>query len=281
MTWIEEYRRGVGMSREAFAAAITRKLGGKGEQRLKVPANLIYILENHPHPVTHPKLINLIARACGATKQQRDQFLVKARQEYPYSQRTTDRVVPTPHPWRTYPAATTASAREGNRKYQRQRRAVVIVNQMGTVIARADSVQDAAEIMGLSDSSVSDRLNKKIKIEFSATNKVTCRYADAWDAMTPEQQQKEMREVAQRSGIGVKRFKGVVVIDAQGNERGRYETVSEAASAEYVAGETVRYRCSRKTPNDFWAGAETTYRYADEWDKMTRAEQLRDIGAAL
>ena len=84
MTWIEAYRQKQGMSREQFAAAVTRELGGTGERRKCVSANLIYLLENWPKCVTHPALITMIAHACGATKAQRDQFLAKERRDYPF-----------------------------------------------------------------------------------------------------------------------------------------------------------------------------------------------------
>lgn len=280
MTWIEEYRRKIGMTRQAFAHAVTSKLGGTGERRLTVPANLIYILEVQPHPVTHPRLMNLIARACGATKQQRDQFLNPSRRGFPYAEGVAAVTLRDLPRWER-PAHTATTAAEAPRKYQAQSRAVVIVNQMGTEIARHGSVREAAEAMGKSESAVSKRITKQLKVEFTATERLTCRYADEWDTMTIQQRQQEMREAAERSGIGVSRHLGVVVIDAEGNERARYDTAEEAASAEFMTKQSVCDRCKRRIQNDFFGGAEVTFRYSEQWDKMTRAQQLRDIGAAM
>lgn len=70
----------------------------------------------------------------------------------------------------------------------------------------------------------------------------------------------------------------VVEIDRHGNVMRRYGTVMEAAFRRNLYEKAVRERCRRKIKNEF-ARSEYTFRYEDEWGKMTTEERLRDVGA--
>ena len=280
MTWIEEYRRSVGMTRGQFARAITARLG---RGKLKVPETLIYILEVHPHPYTHPKLMQIIAHACGATKAQRDQFIAKQHRDIPYRETSPVLTVEKAHPWRKTPGPTTQkaakSAAQHVRKCLANCRAVVLVNSKGNVVSRVESVDRAAEALGVGVDTASDRCRGKVVVEFSKTRHLTCRYADEWDAMTETERREMIARAVERAGNFIWNAREVVVIDEQGNERGRYGSTYLAADAEFVSQRTVVYHCRRKARKEFQGWIDVTFRYADEWDAMTEAERLKDVGA--
>ena len=279
MTWVEEYRRKVGMNRREFAEAITRKLGGRGDRRVVVTPAILTILEEWPSARTHPRIINVIARACGATKQQRDQFLHPSRREWPYMHGEAQVKQSDGHPWRKHPGATTEAARASAAKFAAQSRAVVIVDKKGEVVARVPSIKAAAEFMGMNETCVSDRCKGLTRAEFADGKLLTCRYADKWDAMTQEQRAGNIAAAIKKSKLYSTRH--IVAIDRRGNVRQRYGSIKEAAEAELTSPPSVRLRCLRKLGNEWTKDREVTYRYEDQWDKMTRAQQMRDIGAAL
>lgn len=279
MTWVEEYRRKVGMNRREFAEAITRKLGGRGDRRVVVTPAILTILEEWPNARTHPRIMNAIARACGATKQQRDQFLHPSRHEWPYVHGEAQVKQTDGHPWRNRPGATTEAARASAAKFAAQSRAVVIVDKAANVVARVPSIKAAADFTGINETCVSDRCKGLMRTEFAGDKIVTCRYADKWDAMTPEQRANNIAAAIKKSKLYSTRH--VVAIDRRGNVRQRYGSTKEAAEAELTSPPSIRLRCLRKLGNEWTKDREVTYRYEDQWDKMTRAQQMRDIGAAL
>ena len=279
MTWIEEYRRSMQMGRGEFAREITTKLGGKGEDRLTVPAGLIYILETHPHPVTHPRLMNLIALACGATKAQRDQFLHKSRRGYPYAANPARRITERPNPWRELPAVKHKPPR-ANPNEGRQM-GVVVVDRTGREVARFKNSGAAAEFMGLTRPSVSSRCSHRIPYEFAVQAEYTCRYADEWDALSPSAQLETIRRAVDASEGRTFRNKpkAVVVVDRQARERMRYASINAAEAGEYVSDDYIRKCCMRREKREFAGDRDITFRFAEQWDGMSRAERLKDVGA--
>lgn len=287
MTWVEEYRRKVGMNRREFAAAVTAKLGGRGDRRVVVTPAILTIIEEWPNARTHPRIMNVIARACGATKEQRDQFLHPSRRDYPYAEAVAAVTVKdgAAHPWREKPGATSHAAKMsavrhmGAMARKMQAREIVIVNRDGMEVQRVAGLEAAGEVLGISGECAADRCYERTRVEFTAKRRLTCRFADAWDAMSQDMRQQQMRIAVARSEEND--TKRIVVIDREGNVRARYDSAKECARADYVTPAKVYDRCKRKTADEWCLDNEVTYRYALEWDKMTRAEQLRDIGAAL
>lgn len=279
MTWIEEYRRSVGMTRGQFARAITARLG-RGQ--LRVSETLIYILEVHQHPYTHPRLMQIIAHACGATKAQRDQFIAKQHRDLPYRETAAAVTAKEAHPWRSFPGATTQkavkSAAQHVRKCLANCRAVVLINCRGDVVSRVESLDRAAEALGVGVDTAGERCRGKVVVEFSRTRHLTCRYADEWDAMTETERREMIARAVERSGNFIWAAREVVVIDEHGNERGRYGSTYIAADAEFVSQRTVVYHCRRKAKNEFHGQLDVTFRYADEWDAMTPEQRLKDVG---
>lgn len=283
MNWIEEYRTKMGMSRAAFATAITRQLGGRGEGRLTVPATLIRILEEHPNPRTSPKLMNLIARACGATKAQRDMFLHPSRRGYPYTHSPAAVKGKGEEPWRSLPGATTDAARESARRYAYGRKPVVVIDREGNVVHRAASALDAAVWAECGKSAVAERCMRRVEKEFYGGMRYTFRYAAEWDNLSPTAKALEVREALRRteSGYQYQAREEVVVVDQRGRERSRYENVHSAVRGERVTKQTIYNRCRRKIEKEFTSYRDTTYRFAREWDKMSEAERKKDVGAAM
>lgn len=284
MTWIEAYRTGIGMSRQEFAEAITDQLG----RRYRVPAvvseALIYRLECWQGCITHPKLANLIARACGATPEQRDMIVHK-------SQRGTWRGVDAPQlkrarePRRPSAPVVCEETRQGNYT-NHPTRSVVVLDRGGNTLARFPSIQTAAAFVGLSTTSVRMRCIHKTPREMAEGNACTCRYADEWDAMTNEQKRAHIKRahelaIETRPGAeGQNSPRPVVVIDRQGRTLARYPGIGEAERAEGYTRSVISKRCRHEATDDF-VNSGRTFRYACEWDNMTQEERLRDIGAAL
>ena len=73
----------------------------------------------------------------------------------------------------------------------------------------------------------------------------------------------------------------VLKLDRMGNTLESYNSVQSAAIANKLSTKWVRNRC-RKTIKDkrfiFTEDRNYTFRYADEWDEMSQAERLADIG---
>lgn len=279
MTWIQQYRESLNMTRGEFARAITRQLGGSGDSRAVVPENLITILEEHPHPVTHPKLMNMIARACGATKEQRDQFLHPSRRGFPYRHSAAALTDKAEHPWRTRPGATSAAAKQS--AYSYGRKPVVVIDRDGHVACRAESLMAAAIWANVSKGTVHDRCMRKIALEFIGRVPYTFRYADDWDSLSPSAKALEIRHALRASAAkgGDRTMEPVVVVNRWGEELNRYPNVHAAMRTEHATRQTIYNRCFRKIDREFTAYHEITYRFASEWDAMTPEQRREDVGA--
>lgn len=284
MTWIQEYRESVGMSREQFARAITQQLGGRGEKHRTVTAKLIYILENWPGCVTHPKLATMIARACGATPQQRDMIVAKAHRG---TWRGTDgpKVVYQTPPTRL-PGKAKAEPVPGDR-YANNNKAVVVIDRAGIEVRRFKSGIEAADFMDISKSSVYGRCAHTVPMEFAAGKPYTCRYAQEWDALTPTAKALSIRRALELSRVCKPRANGwnlkrsVVVVTKDGRELTRYPSIGEASRGECFNIDCIRNRCNRLVKQEFRGQHEATYRFADEWDGMTAEQRAKDLGAAM
>lgn len=73
--------------------------------------------------------------------------------------------------------------------------------------------------------------------------------------------------------------RAVVCIDPFGNEIGRHVSLMEAARAQGCSTGAVENRCHHRTSkntNEFKL-LERTFRFADEWDKLSREDQLSQL----
>lgn len=271
------------MDREQFARAITIKLGGIGERRMVVPANLITILEEQPHPRTHPKLADLIAAACGATPEQRD-MIVARRHRGTWHGVNAPQLAYGPERAHTERPAVKNKPRQGD-KYAHNNKSVVVIDRAGNVVKRCASGKEAAAYMGLSSTTVYNRCAHAAPLEFTTHNPYTCRYAKEWDGLTPSAKAASIRRALKNAGDSRTRPKGcnirrvVVAIDRTGRELARYASIGEAERGEALNGDCIRNRCYRQVKNEFTNTNGRTYRFAKEWGAMSREEQLKDIGA--
>lgn len=283
MTWIQEYRESIGMNRVQFARAITEQLGGSGDRRVTVPATLIRMLEEWPRCVTHPKIANVIARACGATPEQRDMIVHKRHRGKWHGVSGPQVVYDLPKSRRPRPIIK-AEPVPGD-KYAHNLKSVVIIDRMGNEVKRCASGKEAAEFMGLSSTTVYSRCAHATPLEFTLHHPYTCRYAQEWDRLTATAKAASVRRSLELAGdkhtrpVGCNLKRPVVVIDRTGRELTRYSTIGEASRGEAFDGNCIRNRCMRRVKQEFRGINDSTYRYAEEWDAMSREEQLKDIGA--
>ena len=283
MNWVQEYRQSIGMSRGQFARAITRQLGGCGDNRIVVPEKLIYMLEEWPKCYTHPKLANMIAAACGATPEQRDMIVNRVHRG---KWRGVDgpRVAMELPPTRL-PIRAKAQPVAGD-KYAHNNKQVVVLDRAGREVKRCASGREAAEFMGLSSTTVYSRCAHATPLEFTTVGTpYTCRYAQEWDALTPSARAASIRRALQIAGDKHTRPKGcnisraVVAVDRSGRELARYDSIGDASRGEAYNEDCIRNRCNRQVGREFTGRNGATYRFAEDWDAMTPEERRRDVGA--
>ena len=230
--------------------------------------------------------MNMIAHACGATKAQRDMFLVKGRREYPFKH-SPARVKREERRKPTMQASPEREAEKKKSRYDHNSRAVVVLDRAGNEVKRCESMTEAAEIMCLSAQSVRARCAHKVPSEYGAGQIYSARYAEEWDAMTPTARAADIRK-ARESGGEVKRSKrdcayrkAVVVLDKTGRELARYASINEASRGEVINDDCIRNRCYRRVWQEFTSTNDSTYRFADEWDEMTPEQRQKDLSAAM
>lgn len=75
--------------------------------------------------------------------------------------------------------------------------------------------------------------------------------------------------------------KAVVKIDKHGNTVGWFESIADAARREPHDEGVIRSRCKRRVTCEFTNIVPFTYRYADEWDALSGAQKIQDIGGGV
>ena len=136
---------------------------------------LIYILQYEHGAVTHPTFADRIADLLHAAPEQRDS-IVHAKHRGTY---TPGCAKPLPKPEEQPP---------------QHKRPVVAVNCICEVVNRFDSIKDAYQRYNCTEAVVYKRVHRKLKPrtdEFMAYG-ITFRFADEWDAMTPEERAKDV-----------------------------------------------------------------------------------------
>lgn len=74
--------------------------------------------------------------------------------------------------------------------------------------------------------------------------------------------------------------RGVVRLSRDGEEQGRYISVSRAALDSRATSDQIIARCYRRYTKDEFKSFGHTFRFAEEWDKMTEAEREADLHRA-
>lgn len=279
--WIRDFRRSMGLSREGFARAVTYQLGGRGGDALTVTGALIGILEDRNEAVTHPRLADLIAAACGATRKQRDSIVHKKhRGTWPGVD--GPRLLRDTRPRTRYP--TVPSTSNNRDRYAHNNKAVVVLDRMGNEVKRFDSGKAAAAFVGVSSATVYSRCAHAAPMEFTNGSPYTARYIAEWDKLSPSAKAFSIQRALRLSGKDARTDysngkKAVVVLDSRGRERTRYASIAEAATCECTSESRVSQRCNRMVKKEFAYGNDTTYRFAEEWDTMNDEQRRKDVGA--
>lgn len=146
--------------------------------KAKCSEHLLWMLANGHNVVTHPNIADRIADECRATSEQRD-TLVAAKHHGTYK--------PSP------PSPTKAEEIREEISIQKNNcRPVVAVDVLGREVSRYISAEGAAHYLYCSSRSVWRRCQRRcIKDEFEPFG-ITFRYADEYDAMTPEQRRADV-----------------------------------------------------------------------------------------
>ena len=71
-------------------------------------------------------------------------------------------------------------------------------------------------------------------------------------------------------------MKPVLRIDSESQVIGRYESVNAAGRASDMSRDAVLARCLHNVKNEF-ARHGYTFRFEEEWSKMTESEKIEDI----
>lgn len=132
--------------------------------------HLIWILMNEHEGKTHPEFADAIADYLGATSKERDSIV--AQKHHGKYKRNPKRKFKT---------------RRGPR-VSHSAKTVVAIDKLGNVIKRYNSTMEAANQFGCSPPNIQNRCNKMrfTKDEFKPYG-MSFRYADEWDALTPEE----------------------------------------------------------------------------------------------
>lgn len=175
MHWLEKFRTEYvkkdgtkGIDRSVFASQVRRR--GVG-----CSAELIFIIENGG--ITHPNIANKIALVAGATAEQRDSMVHEERRggwQPPKAKRRAE-FEKTPQPMA--PNVIPDNARR-----------VVMIDICGKEITRFESESAAADAVGCTATTVSNRCRRLTSPgtgEFRFTD-CTWRFAEEWDAMSEE-----------------------------------------------------------------------------------------------
>jgi transcriptional regulator with XRE-family HTH domain len=218
----------------------------------------------------HPAFADRIAKALRADRAQRDMIVLERHRLN----------APPEPPEAAEPKQMNNSIRRGAPK-----RPIVEVTRDGQEIRRYEGLQHAARVIGISKTPLQNRCDRARlrEGEFRAFG-VTWRWADEWDGMTLAERLRDIGAGSEQQDGGrlkkrrAQRREDVVVIDPAGNEVRRCSGVSYAAKLAGTTKEAVMYRCRREIKKREFERYGVTWRYAVEWDNMSRADQLRDVG---
>ena len=73
----------------------------------------------------------------------------------------------------------------------------------------------------------------------------------------------------------------VVMVGRDARILKRYKSAREAAKYGDLGEDAIKKRCQRKVPNEFTYARQYTYRYAKDWDCLSRAAKMKDLGVDM
>ena len=192
MHWIKAWRmqhlneRGLPTSRLELARMIRKRPEpGKPETEIGRSENLIAILEGGG--ITHPEIANRIAEVLGATQEQRDSIVHKMHRGKWQPPQKRKRKEELAQGKKLQPMMLDIEPDNA--------RMVARISIGGFETGRFISMMDAAKATGCSTMIVHNRCARKLRPttdEFNPSG-YTFRFADEWDAMTPEERLADIR----------------------------------------------------------------------------------------
>lgn len=296
--WLEDFRRAHGLTLEDLGAHI-RRLGKKRHPPITVSDTLLDRLEADPKFRTVPAIADLIAEACGATAEQRDQLVLEKHRG---TWKPKPGRKPTPKA-----AATREEEEEPERRNDGHCHPVVAVDRAGFAVRRFTGVNNAAARCGTSHHAVYSRCLRQIGRDEFRLLGITFRYAEEWDRMTDAERRADVagkRETENCAGDGgvdaaatetdrtrlyaqkeeeprarhVHYQRGVVAVDRQGREVARWEMVKHAHLDTGVAESTISKSIAGNRSSPYVRGVDLAFVAAEEWDDMTEAQRLARLG---
>lgn len=264
--WLTDYRKQFGLELETLGYYI-RQEGGKRNPPLRVSDELLYKLEHLKGFRTVQKLADLIAEVCGATAEQRDQLVLERYRGTwkPKAGARAQATMAAPAP----PIQKPREGRKGLTAAEGRRKPVVCVDRLGDVLARYDSIENAAAMTGLSRDAIADRVSRKIAANEFQLCGTTFRFEEEWKAMGPQQRIKDaQRTLNGRSINGMCRARPVTVITPKGQVL-QYNSVLAAATATAQVPGSVATRCQMNRPMRNGNLGGNLYLYTDKWNAMS------------
>lgn len=175
--WIQEFREKNELSVHQFGNLVRRRCE-RAKLAGRISDGLIENLEGIRGYVTHPRFANVIAEVCGATAEQRDSIVAEPRRgkwkpgrRGAAAEAELERA--RANPWRTLPAVKpTQPAKEkslpvedpdAERQGGAPKKPVLQIDRSGKVLARFDSLKDAAKATGLSTPAIAERCLRRLK----------------------------------------------------------------------------------------------------------------------
>ena len=189
--WITDYRAANNLELRELQQKVNDYLHYRFPDRyFYISAKLIHILEYSSHPKTHPLIATIIADVCQATPEQFDMIVMEQYQGIYKPMLTLEAL-----------EALTAKAKPATSPLPVNCRAVVKLDNGGYIIAKYHSVEQAAKDADMPSATIRNRCKRKVASEFTPfvsrgilrEYPYTFRYADEWEAMTPEQQRQDMK----------------------------------------------------------------------------------------
>lgn len=300
--WLTEFREAHGLSIEQLGWAV-RMAGKRKEPQIFIRDTTLLNLEREPGYLVIPAFADLIAEVCGATPEQRDALTLPryagrwrptgesgemaealqacARKRAPAKPAEAPRIGGNPPQIRAQVTATTeppSAAPCSTPKKRHQRRAVVVIDWQGRELGRYQSIGDAAAETGIGRTLVHAHCCMRGDVKSHMTRKsLGFVFADEWAAMTPAQREKAgMKQIPAEEPMCA-RGRAVIAIDTDGQVLTTYRGPSHAANRCGISKDMVLRRCFRNMKSNEFSGLMITFRFKDEWERMSEEERRADL----
>lgn len=268
--WLTDFRRQHNLELYELAGLI-RIVGAKKIPALTVSEGMIWRLEIDENFRTIPKLADLIAECCGATAAQRDELVLKKYRG-------------TWKPPKDNRPRLPEKREEKPRYIWGNGRAVVVIDQLGNEIRRHPSAVMAAGWVGISSDSVNRRCNRETNCWEFGICKVSFRWADEYDAMSPEERARDAartkggknhgthtKEPGKRGRGGATYARPVTVINREGKAY-FFPSVNAAAVGLRIRAKTIYENIARGRPLLAGRMEGMSFMYTSDYEKLMGKE---------